>query len=394
MQQVGRLTRTIALATGIVVMLTACGPAAATVAPSTPAASTAPSAPPASTAPSVAPVAREYGLKGTWDEILAAAKTEKTLNLWVHGGAGYEAFAEAAKAALPDLDIQVTSAGAGSQAPKVALEQQGGVYNWDIVMAGNSGVAAVLNPIGATVPIRPFFDALPADVQADADWSGGFHVYANPDELNWVIQYQLNGGLWLNKDEAGAIDDADDLLDPKYKGKIVINDPTTVSAGSGSLSTMLVLKGEEYVRKLLKDQQAIVVDGAKAVHEALEDGRAWIGIGGNDTEHAKMQADGLAQNIIQLKQFELFMYPNIYAMSVFKNIPHPNATAVFMNWALSQEGMEAWASETLVNGSSRRVGTTRYDTALTQEQLESFPSIGGTYLGREIQAKVFAIANE
>ena len=64
MQQVGRLTRTIALATGIV-MLAACGPAAATVAPSTPAASTAASAPPASTAPSVAPVAREYGLKGT-----------------------------------------------------------------------------------------------------------------------------------------------------------------------------------------------------------------------------------------------------------------------------------------------------------------------------------------
>jgi len=390
--QTGRLTRTIALATGIV-MLAACGPAAATVAPSTPAASTAASAPPASTAAS-APVASETGLKGTWDEIQAAAKTEKTVNLWVHAGAGYEAFGEAAKAALPDLDIQVTAAGAGSQAPKVALEQQGGVYNQDVVMAGNSGVAAILNPIGATIPIRPFFDALPADVKTDADWSGGFHVYANPDELNWVIQYQLNGGLWLNKDEAGDIDDADDLLDPKYKGKIVINDPTTVSAGSGSLATMIVLKGEEYVRKLLKDQKAIIVDGNTAVHEALADGRAWIGIGGNTTEHAKMQADGLAENIIELQQFELFMYPNIYAMSVFKNLPHPNATAVFMNWALSQEGMEAWASKTLVSAVSRRFGTTRFDTALTPEELKSFPSIGGTYAGREIQAKVFAIANE
>lgn len=390
--QIGRLPRTIALAASIV-MLAACGPAAATVAPSTPGASTAASAPPASTAAS-APVASETGLKGTWDEIQAAAKTEKTVNLWVHGGTGYEAFAEAAKAALPDLDIQVTSAGAGSQAPKIALEQQGGVFNWDIVMAGNSGVAATLNPIGATIAIKPFFDALPADLKTDANWSGGFNVFANPDELNWVIQYQLNGGLWLNKDEAGDIDDADDLLDPKYMGKIVVHDPTTVSAGSGSLSTMIALKGEEYVRKILKDQKAIIVAGAPEMHEALADGRGWIGIGGNSTQHAKMQADGLAKNIIELKKFELFMYPNIYAMSVFKNLPHPNATAVFMNWALSQEGMEAWATKTLVNASTRRVGTTRFDTALTPEQLKSFPAIGGTYKGAEFQKKVFDIANQ
>ena len=88
------------------------------------------------------------------------------------------------------------------------------------------------------------------------------------------------------------------------------------------------------------------------------------------------------------------MYPNIYAMSVFKNLPHPNATAVFMNWALSQEGMEAWAFNTVVNASTRRVGTTRFDTALTPEELKSFPAIGGTYAGREIFEKVFKIANE
>ncbi len=260
-------------------------------------------------------------------------------------------------------------------------------------MAGNSGVAAVLNPIGATVPIRPFFDALPADLKTDADWLGGFHVYANPDELNWVIQYQLNGGIWYNKTH-GDIDDAEDLLDPKYKGKIVINDPTTVSAGSGSLAEMLVTKGEEYVRKLLKDQQAIIVDGAPGVHEALADGRAWIGLGGNSTQHAKFLADGLAENIIELERLDLFMYPNIYGMSVFKNLPHPNATAVFMNWALSKEGMEAWASNTVINAATRRSGTTRFDTNLTPEQLKSFSSIGGTYAGAAIQKKVFAIANE
>lgn len=363
--------------------------AAATAVASTGASSSAAAASGGATNPSAAAL----GLKGSWDEIVAAAKQEKTLNLWVHNGVGYEAFAAAAQAALPELDIHVTAAGGGDQAPIVAQEQQGGLYNWDIFMGGNSGIATTLNPIGGVVPIRPFFDALPAELKNDADWSGGFHVYANPDELNWVINYQLLGGLWVNS-KLTNIKTADDLLDPKYRGKIVIHDPANPSAGSGSIATMLALKGEDYVRKLLKDQKPIVVDGAAPCITALEDGTALVCIGGNSTEYAKMRADGLGKDIVEIDQLDLFMYPNIYAMSIFKNLPHPNATALFMSWAISQDGMKAWATKTIVNASSRRLGTGGGGRVLTPDELAKFPAIGGTYSGTVIQKKVYAIANE
>lgn len=380
------------------VAVTACS--SGTASPSTGSTTAAPPSAAPSTASAAAPsapgtnaAAMALGLKGSWDEIVAAAKQEKTLNLWVHNGAGYEAFAAAAQAALPGLDIHVTAAGGGDQAPIVAQEQLGGVYNWDIFMGGNSGIATTLNPIGAVLPIRPFFDALPAELTNDANWTGGFHVYANPDELNWVINYQLLGGLWVNS-KFTNIKTADDLLDPKYKGKIVIHDPGNPSAGSGSIATMYALKGEAYVRKLLKDQKPIIVDSAKPVHAALADGTAWIGIGGNSTLHAKFVADGLAKDIVEIDQLDLFMYPNIYAMSIFKNLPHPNATAYFMSWAISPAGMEAWATLTLVNASSRRIGTHGGGRVLTPEELAAFPAIGGTYAGTVIQKKVYAIANE
>lgn len=396
----GRRLLGAALAMSLIVV-TACGGGTAspsTVSPSTAAtaaASTAGSSAPAASASGTVtnPAAMALGLKGSWDEIVAAAKQEKTLNLWVHNGTGYEAFAAAAQKALPELDIHVTAAGGGDQAPIVAAEQQGGVYNWDIVMAGNSGIATTLNPIGAIVPIRPFFDALPAGLTNDADWSDGFHVYANPDELNWVINYQLNGGLWVNS-KLTDIKTADDLLNPKYTGKIVIHDPGNPSTGSGSLATMLVLKGEDYVRKILKDQKPIIVDSAAAVFAALEDGRALIGIGANSTLYKKMLADGLGKDIVEIDKLDLFMYPNIYAMSIFKNLPHPNATALFMSWAISQEGMKAWATLTLTNASTRRFGTGGGGRVLTPAELAGFPAIGGTYKGTEITKKVYAIFNE
>ena len=395
-----RLTRLTAIAASLLIVAACSGTPAASSAP--PAASSAPpaasSAPPAASEPAAsmdasAPPASETGLKGTWDEIVAAAAEEGTINLWVHSGAGYEDFVAVAQKALPELDIQFVSAGAGSQAPLVAQEQQGGVYTWDIVMAGNSGVAATLNPMGATIPIRPFFDALPEELKKDSDWVGGFHVYANDDELNWIINNQINGGLWINRDLAPDLNDAADLLDPALKGKIVINDPTTVSAGSGSLANALLVKGEDYVRTILQTQEPIIVDGAKAVHEALADGRAAVGIGGNSSEHEALQKDGIGLNVEEVKD-PVFMYVNIYAMSVFKNLPHPNATAVFMNWALSQEGMQAWAELSVVNASSRRIGTTGGGAVLSPEELKQFKFIGGTYSGQPIVRKVFEIAKE
>lgn len=395
----GRRRLGAALAMSLVVV-TACGGGTAsqsTVSPSTAAtagsSSAAASASGTVTNPAATtnPAAAALGLKGSWDEIVAAAKQEKTLNLWVMDGTGYVAWAAAAQAALPELDIHVTSAG-GEEAPIVAQEQQGGLYRWDINMVGNSMMATTLDPIGAVVPIRPFLDSLPAELKNDADWSGGFNVYANPDDLNWVINYQLLGGLEVNS-KLTDIKTADDLLDPKYKGKIVIHDPGNPSAGSGSIATMLVLKGADYVQKLLHDQQPIIVDGAAALQAAMDDGTALIGIGGNSTLLAKAQANGLGKDIVEIDQLNLFMYPNIYAMSIFKNLPHPNATALFMSWAISQAGMKDWATMVLVNSSSRRFGTGGGGRVLTPAELAGFPAIGGTYTGTEIQKKVYAIYN-
>ncbi len=393
--QVATPRRIIALAVAAAVVAACSGGGGSSPAASEPAAST-----PASAGASAAPPS-ETGLAGsfadgTWDAVLAAAKEEGTLNLWVHSGAGYEEFGAIAKEALAPLgiDVQVTSAGAGSQAPLIAQEQQGGVFTWDVNMAGNSGVAATLNPIGATIPIRPFYEALNPELLQDDLWVGGFHVYANDDELNWVTQYQLNGGLWINRDLAPDVDDADDLLDPQWKGKIVIHDPTTVSTGSGSIAAMLASKGEDYVRTLLQDQEPFYTEGPEGMHEAVADGRAAIGIGGNSSEHQALQADGIGLNVEEVQELDLFMYVNIYAMSVFKNLPHPNATAVFMDWALSEEGMQAWAEKSRVDGSSRRIGTTGGGRVITADELSQFKFIGGTYAGQDLQSTVFELATQ
>src|SRR5207237_5144063 len=102
----------------------------------------------------------------------------------------------------------------------------------------------------------------------------------------------------------------------------VIDDPTKDNGGSQSLAALYTAKGEDFVRKLLKDQAPIIANDSRQGTEWLADGRYAIGIGTDRNLMADLKTKGLGKSVEQLKGDGIYLLT--YSASAMQNAPHPN----------------------------------------------------------------------
>ena len=93
----------------------------------------------------------------------------------------------------------------------------------DVVIAG--ALEDILLPLKVLEPLEPFF-ILPEITNAK-NWRGGAIEYLDPGRTILVMTPFLRGVLFVNARmvESNTFKSYKDLLDPKWSGKIVIDDP-------------------------------------------------------------------------------------------------------------------------------------------------------------------------
>lgn len=343
---------------GIVMMVvligvTACGSAAGP-APSQAAPSTSTAAKPA-TSPSASP-SQAADWKAEWDKVLAEAKKEG--KVVVAGGRGepYRVAAEAFKKAYPDIKLEFTGVDGGDFSPKIQAERKAGQYLWD-VWTGGSNTFFSLIPEGVLDPVRSAF-ILP-EVKDEATWLGGFDDMMADEGKKFILGFEARRDyiVWVNRAFApeSELNNPDQLLDPKYKGKIIWMDPRNVGSGGKKGAVLYWAKGEDWLRKLFA-QDIFVVSSGRPVIENLVRGSHPIALGAGAADLTQYRREGLANDLKPLA-------PDIKGMSAttsgFGNLtlvnkaPHPNAARVYINWFLSKEGQTAYVEAT--EGNSRRL---------------------------------------
>ncbi|HEY1297435.1 MAG TPA: extracellular solute-binding protein [Chloroflexota bacterium] len=353
-------------------LLVACSPAAAPVAP-TPMATTA--------SPS------------DWNGVLAAAKQEGKLVLSTHAGTGYEKYVQLVKQALPDLTVDATTIKASDYTARVVVEQQNGQYLWDVHMGPVSNVYTVLTPAGDIQPIKPFLDSLPPDNKADSLWAGGFDLFTDPNNpVTLITEFSDVGGVYINKDQVPeGINTMDDLLNPKWKGKIAVYDPTVSNGGSMALAGLLAVKGDSFLQQLIDENGAKYVATSNQLTQWVAEGRYPIGFGVDATQLADLQKQGVGANVVRNRSFGDYSLAS--GLSVLKNAPHPNAVKEYLNWALSRDGQIAWAQNASVDSSSRRLDVPVFhpDSTPDYQHMEKYPVIQGTASGQDTLDRTLAI---
>ena len=325
--------------------------------------------------------------KAEWEKTLAQAKKEGRVA--VAGGVG-ESYRNAAigfQKSYPDIQLDYVGVQGRDFAPRVVQERRAGQFLWDVHIGGATSIMTGMVPHGAVDPLRPAL-ILP-EVLEDSKWRSGFNDGWMEKDAKYVYGFSgsVHYAIFINRDlvPESEFNKAQDLWNPKWKGKIVWHEPR--AGGSGAHQGLLILLnyGEDALRRLLRDQGVVITEDYRQQVEWVAQGRYPVAIGLLEIFLRPFQKEGVGKNIKPLKENKLATVIGAFGhVGLLNRAPHPNAAKVFINWLLSKEGQTAWVKATGDN--SRRVDVPVGDP-------EFVPEPGAKYLNTQKQEYAEMVKN-
>ena len=310
-----------------------------------------------------------------WDKVVAAAKKEGKVVVGLPPSAELRRELEPAFKARFGIELEIFSATGPQIANRIVTEAQAGVRYFDSFIFGScTGVPLIKS--GHFDPIEPYM-ILP-EVKEAKHWWGG-HVFM--DNVSGTrlfysfISTKSTEGYWHNTllSKAEEFRSLDDLLNPKWKGKIGLSDPRVAGSGLSVWSYLWDLKGEEFLKKFVQ-QDLFVTQNLRQLAEALAKGKLAITLGIGLAQTEPFVKAGLPVKDLP-DPVEGNPSSNGYGtLAVVKNPPHPNATKVFVNWLLSKEGQEIY-SRVLLHGTRRLDVETKWMAKQGVEASKDFLSV-------------------
>ena len=133
----------------------------------------------------------------------------------------------------------------------------------------------------------------------------------------------------------------DDLLNPRWKGKIGILDPRSAGAGTSTWAFLYKIKGEEFLRRLAA-QELMLSRDQRLLGENLAKGRLALTVGLSYYNLAPFLKAGQPIGPLPEAKEGTYTSSGSGALSVIKNSAHPAATKIFVNWLIGKEGQEVY----------------------------------------------------
>ena len=293
-----------------------------------------------------------------WDNAVNAAKKEG--KVVVFGPAGEiirNALVDAFGKSFPAIPLEYVGGRASEGAAKVKIERDGGVFSIDVFIGG----AVTLMELGAFGALERLEPALIVPEVKDPNrWRDGQLEFSNPStRYTLVFSSQPNPPVVYNSKQvkASEIDQLYELLDPKWQGKVVLNDPL-IAGPAGSLFRWLwrVLgpdKATNYYRKIRAQAGAIDRDQRRQVEWVAQGKYAWL-LGPNNAMLHQLAQRGLKFGVLpEFQDFGTHIGTGSGCLALLQRAPHRNAALVFLNWFLNKEGQTVWSKA--LNLQSRRV---------------------------------------
>jgi iron(III) transport system substrate-binding protein len=266
-----------------------------------------------------------------WDQIVAAGKREG--RLLVSTNPGHRAFMEHAIPVFQQeygIEIEVVWLNGRDTAERLLAEHGAGQVRMDVAVGGDSNLYVlprdgVLQPF--TVPNAAHVsDKLRGAVGADNTYYPMMlNVYALLVNTNEIPPDRVPKRLA-------------DILDPYFRGKIVLHNPGTSGGGNSWMSAAHETPGigRPFLEKLAQ-QDLIIVQDPAGVEAMVARGERALGVpaGGRSI----ITQPGAPLRWVIPEEGVAFSIQNI---SIPKLAPHPNAARVWANFVLSKQAQEWW----------------------------------------------------
>jgi iron(III) transport system substrate-binding protein len=310
----------------------------------------------------------------SWDEVLAAAKAEG--NVVVIGSPDPVVRNKIIPAFTARYGIQVSyiAGGCGELVGKVRVERSSGMHSVDIFLCGNDTSINVLYQEKMIDPIRPLM-IQPAAVNG-ANWKLGKLSFVDPEDAYVLRVFRtLLDVLFINEDyvKAEEMRSAQDLLNPKWKGKISSEDPTVSGAGISAAARFYVDLGPDFVKNLYIDQKPFISRDRRLLSDSLARGTHPICLNCRLDEVRDLAKAGYKlTDVYHLDGVSARVRPGPFLVTLANKAPNPNAAQVFLNWMAGKEALEIY---------SRDYGETTLRTDVDESFLDPrmIPQAGESY---------------
>ena len=316
-----------------------------------------------------------------WADIVAGAKKEgKVVIIAPPDPQVREALPKAFKAKY-GVTVEYIGGRSSETAAKMRAEHAAGVNSVDVALSGIQTMAAIfyrekmLDPIDDTVLVLP-------EVTEGKYWKTGKPWFMDP-EGKYVLRLfnTLSSAFYINTSLAKPeeIKKGEDIINPKWKGKIIAHDPTVPGTGSNDAARLYVQFGEEFIKKLYIDQKPQIVRDRRQITDGILRGSYAIALGAEDDDMDKLSKEGMPiKAIYDLEDLPGTLSAGVGQLGLIAHAPHPNAARLFINWMASKEGLELFCRNRGGAPTRNDVGEERFlpAEAIPKPGVEYFDSFG------------------
>ncbi len=300
----------------------------------------------AAPAPSITPTAAGPAKRGAaswqndWDKLLTLGRSEGKLVIY---SSLAESPSRALLAAVKNFGIDMESVpGNGAElVVKMDAERRAGIFGVDLSVAGTTTLA-LYKERGF---LDPFEDKLfLPEVVDGSKWMDGKLPFVDKEKMMLTFLVHPGSCIVINTDlvKEDEIKSYRDLLAPKWKGQIVMYDPTIPGAGASFFNyNVMETMGREFAEQLAGQDITFFKDRRSGV-EWVARGKYPIVIAPDINVLGEMYRAGAPLKFIIPVEGD-YKTAGSGGLSLFNKAPHPNAAALFLNWLLTQEGQNVIA---------------------------------------------------
>lgn len=290
-----------------------------------------------------------------WERTIKAAEQEGEFSYYT---LGEFSFLSEFEKRFPRVKVKVVQGKGNELLVRIMSERRAGKFLADVARIGNTSPYS-LYQAKALQPIAGAF-VLP-EVKDESKWWSGKHQYIDAEgKYIFVPVGSVSVNMVAHNTELVAPTELRsfwDLLNEKWRAKIVVTDPRSGGYGRSGARTVYYHPqlGPEFLRRLFTEQVVMVSRDYRQAIDWVAQKRFSILLFGNGDDILQAKAQGLPINVFDTSGWKEggALEPGAFTLAWLDRSPHPNASKVFINWLLSREGQMAVQRDGGVNDSLR-----------------------------------------
>lgn len=280
-----------------------------------------------------------------WDNIVDLAKKEGKVTIYGTYSADLRAKVNKAFGDRFGIEVEWVTGTGPETARRVLAERGANLYLVDTIVTGPATQFLTLKPHGFFTPLEPLI-ILPEAMNPKA-WPTGVVPCMDKEQtvLNLAGAYRTFVLANTELVKEGEVKSNQDLVEPQWKGKLVIFDPAITGATNSWIALILKIYGLEAGEKLLRQiaaQEPVILKDKRLHVEWVAKGKYPLALGADAGIGSEFFRVGAPIKWVEMVEGGM-VHPSNSALSLPDKRAHPNASIVLFNWFLTEEGQTAWS---------------------------------------------------